>query len=437
MTVSVDLRKRVKEEIAAQIPSLVKLYRHLHAHPELSGQEVRTAARVAQELSAAGCNVTAGVGGHGVVGVIANGAGPVLMLRADMDALPMQEETGLPYASRETAAGPQGKPVPVMHACGHDLHTTNLVGAARLLSAFRSSWNGTLLMVAQPAEEAIGGARLMIQDGLFTRFPRPNWALALHVDPGLPAGSIAIGPGYVTTACQSIDVILRGRPGHGAAPHLGTDPLLMAAHFIIALQAIVSRRTDPREAAVVHVGRIEGGSSRNSIAEKIVLELSLRAQGRESLEHLQKQVEETAAGLSMAFGMGPDLKPELQRVAALTPSVANDPGLCSRLTAVFNEWLGVERLTNCRPLLGSEDFSRFGEVDPPVPLSLFFLGVTPSDSFVRCQGDAVRLPRLHTPVFAPAVEPALSVGMSCFTAAALELLGRPDRQEALSRRCKR
>ena len=195
MTIPSDLKKRVLQEIEAQVPALLNLYRHFHAHPELSGQEAHTARRVAEELSAAGCKVTTGIGGHGVVGLLENGPGPVLMLRADMDALPIQEETGLPYASRETAIGPQGQSTPVMHACGHDLHVTNLVGTARVISGFRDMWNGSLLMVAQPAEEAIGGARLMLQDGLFSRFPLPSCALALHVDPQLPAGTISIGPG--------------------------------------------------------------------------------------------------------------------------------------------------------------------------------------------------------------------------------------------------
>ena len=215
------------------------------------------------------------------MGVLENGPGPVLMLRADMDALPIKEETGLPYASHVIAIGTHGQPVPVMHACGHDLHTTILIGATRVLASLKQNWKGSLLLVAQPAEEAIGGARLMLQDGLFSRFPRPKWALALHVDPGLPAGSIAIGPGYVTTACQSLDVIIKGQPGHGASPHMGTDPILLAAQFILALQTIVSRRSDPRETVVIHVGRIEGGNSRNTIAETVVLELSLRAQGQE------------------------------------------------------------------------------------------------------------------------------------------------------------
>jgi len=311
-----------------------------------------------------------------------------------------------------------------MHACGHDLHTTVLVGAARVLAALRQNWSGSLLLVAQPAEEAIGGARLMLQDGLFSRFPRPNWALALHVDPGLAAGEIAIGPGYVTSACQSIDVTIKGRPGHGASPHLGTDPVVLAAQFILSLQTIVSRRTDPREAVVIHVGRLEGGSSRNSIAEKVVLELSLRAQGQQNLERLVTEVEATLNGLAHAAGIGADLKPELKRAARLTPSVANDPQLCGQLTRVFQGWLGPDRVKNCRPLLGSEDFSRFGEVDPPVPLTLFFLGVTPADLFAQLQNELGRLPRLHTPTFAPAAENALEVGLTCFTAASLELLYR-------------
>jgi amidohydrolase len=427
MTNGSELKKMAMREIKEQVSSLVNLYRHLHAHPELSGQEVQTACRVAEELSAAGCTVTTGVGGHGVVGVLENGPGPVLMLRADMDALPIKEETGLPYASRKIAIGSQGQPVPVMHACGHDLHTTILIGAARVLAALRQNWKGSLLLVAQPAEEAIGGARLMLQDGLFSRFPRPKWALALHVDPGLPAGSVAIGPGYVTSACQSLDVIIKGRPGHGASPHLGTDPIVLAAQFILALQTIVSRRTDPCEAVVIHVGRIEGGNSRNTIAEKVVLELSLRAQGQESLERLVDETSKTLSGLARAAGAGAELEPELRRAAIHTPSVANNPQLCEQLTRVFQDWLGPDSVKNCRPLLGSEDFSRFGEVEPPVPVTLFFLGVTQLDFFAQAKGDASRLPRLHTPTFAPAVDPALEVGLNCFTAASLELLYRPER----------
>jgi len=426
MTISLELKKKALQLIEMQILSLLELYRHLHAHPELSGQEIQTASRVAEEFSAAGFKVSPRVGGHGVVGVLENGPGPVLMLRADMDALPIKEETGLPYASRETAMGVQGQTVSVMHACGHDLHTTILIGAARVLAALRQDWSGSLLLVAQPAEEAIGGARLMLQDGLYSRFPRPKWALALHVDPGLAAGEIAMGPGCVTSACQSIDVNIKGRPGHGASPHLGADPIVLAAQFILAIQTIVSRRTDPREAVVIHVGRIEGGSSRNSIAENVVLELSLRAQGQKNLERLVAEVEETLSGLAQASGVGTCQKPELKRSALLTPSVANDPQLCEQLTSVFQGWLGPEKVKNCRPLLGSEDFSRFGEVEPPVPLTLFFLGTTKPDLFAHIQNDPGRLPRLHTPTFVPAAEPALKTGLTCFTAASLELLYRTE-----------
>lgn len=426
MNASPDFRKILLNEIEKQSPSLIDLYKHFHAYPELSGQELLTARRVAEELQRSGCKISTGIGGHGVVGLVENGPGPVLMLRADMDALPIREETGLPYASRNTAIGTQGKLVPVMHACGHDLHTTILIGTARILTGLRQDWKGTLVLVAQPAEEAIGGARLMLQDGLFTRFPHPNWALALHVDPGLPAGKIAIGSGYVTTACQSIDVIIKGRAGHGAMPHLGVDPIVLAAQFILGIQTIVSRRNDPTKAAVIHVGKIEGGNNRNTIAEKITLEISLRAQGKECLEHLEAQVFETATGLALAAGVGPDLQPELQRAGAYTPSVFNDPGLCSRLTRVFEEWLGKDQVEDCRPMLGSEDFSRFGEVDPPVPLTLFRLGVSEPDIFTKIKDNPNLLSRLHTPTFAPVVERSLTVGLECFTAAALELLNESE-----------
>jgi len=423
MTISADLRTKVRAAIDGQLPSLLSLYKHFHAHPELSGQEVRTAARVAEELAAAGCEVTTGVGGHGVVGLLQNGTGPVLMLRADMDALPIREQTGLPYASRETVTGPDGLTIPVMHACGHDLHTTNLIGTARVLSACREHWKGTLMLVAQPSEEAIGGARLMLQDGLFTRFPRPNWALALHVDPNLPAGTVSIGPGYMTMACQSLDVVIKGRPGHGAAPHLGVDPIVLACQFVMSLQTIVSRRTDPREVAVIHVGRVEGGISRNTIADEVTLELSLRAQGRDRLESLVEAVAETANGIAQSAGLEGDQMPTVLRAAVLTPSVNNDSELARVLTGVFRDWLGVERVkSSSTPMLGSEDFSRFGEVDPPLPLVLFFLGATDPAEFRNLRENPSKFPRLHTPTFSPAVEISLPTGLLGFCSASLALL---------------
>jgi amidohydrolase len=423
MTISEDLKTRIQSAIDGQLPSLLSLYKHFHAYPELSGQEARTAARVAEELSATGCAVTTNVGGHGVVGILENGIGPVLMLRADMDALPIQEQTGLPYASNEIVIGSDGQTIPVMHACGHDLHTTNLIGAARVLSACRENWKGTLMLVAQPAEEAIGGARLMLQDGLFARFPRPNWALALHVDPGLPAGTVSIGPGYATTACQSLDVIIKGCPGHGAAPHLGVDAIVLASHFVMSLQTIVSRRVDPREVTVIHVGRVEGGTSRNTIAEEVRLELSLRAQGQDKLEPLVQAVTEAANGIARSAGLAPDEMPIVRRAAVLTPSVKNDPELTRVLSGVLSEWLGTERVKlSSRPMLGSEDFGRFGEVEPPIPVALFFLGATNSTEFRNLQDDTSRLPRLHTPTFLPAVEISLPVGLLCFCSTSLDLL---------------
>lgn len=423
MTISADLRTKVRAAIDGQLPSLLSLYKHFHAHPELAGHEVRTAARVAEELAAAGCEVTTGVGGHGVVGLLQNGTGPVLMLRADMDALPIQEQTGLSYASREIVTGPDGQTSPVMHACGHDLHTTNLIGAARILSAFRNNWSGTLMLVAQPAEEAIGGARLMLQDGLFTRFPQPNWALALHVDPNLPAGTVSIGPGYMTVACQSLDVVIKGRPGHGAAPHLGVDPIVLACQFVMSLQTIVSRRTDPREVAVIHVGRVEGGLSRNTIAEEVTLELSLRAQGRDRLESLVEAVAETATGIAQSAGLEGDQMPTVLRAAVLTPSVNNDSELARVVTGVFRDWLGAERVkSSSTPMLGSEDFSRFGEVDPPLPLVLFFLGATDPTEFRNLRENLSMFPRLHTPTFSPAVEISLPTGLLGFCSTSLALL---------------
>ncbi len=293
----------VRSRVAQEYPSLFELYKHLHSHPELSFQEVQSAARVADELRKAGCEVTTGVGKGGVVGVLRNGAGPTLLVRADMDALPVKEQTGLPYASTVTAKDAQGKVVPVMHACGHDIHMTWLVGAARVLGQIKNQWQGTLVFIGQPAEEAVGGALSMLKDGLYQRFPRPDFCFALHDDAELAAGSVGYAPGYSGANVDSVDITVHGVGGHGAYPHKTKDPVVLAAEIILALQTIVSREVQPGEPVVVTVGSIHGGTRRNIIPDEVRLELTVRSYKEEARQQTLAAIKRIVRGQALAAGI--------------------------------------------------------------------------------------------------------------------------------------
>ena len=289
-------RELVQSQVAQEYPGLLELYQHLHSHPELSFQEVQSAARVAEELRKAGCEVTNGVGRGGVVGVLRNGPGPTVLLRADMDALPVKEQTGLPYASTVTAKDAQGKEVPVMHACGHDIHMTWLVGAARVLGQIKDQWRGTLVFVGQPGEEAYGGALGMLKDGLFERLPHPDFCLALHDDAELAAGTVGYTPGYSGANIDSVDIIVHGVGGHGAAPHKTKDPVVLTAQIILALQTIISREVKPGEQAVVTVGSIHGGTRRNIIPDEVRLQLTVRSYKEEVRQQTLAAIKRIARG---------------------------------------------------------------------------------------------------------------------------------------------
>ena len=405
----------------APLPSeeagLGELYRALHAAPELSMQETATAARLAGRLRALGFEVTEGVGGTGVVGVLRNGEGPVVMLRTDLDALPVEERTGLPFASRATGKGEDGAPIPVMHACGHDLHMTAWTGAATLLARAKGLWRGTLVMVGQPAEEKGAGAARMLKDGLFTRFPRPGYAVALHVTPELPSGSVGVTPGPAFASVDSVDLTIHGKGGHGAMPHRTVDPVLIAARTVVALQALVSREKDPFEPAVVSVGSFQAGSKHNVIPPEARLKLTVRAYREETRKRLLDGIRRVAAGESIAGGAPKE--PDLAIVES-TPGVVNDVALTERLRAAFAAALGAADVVSFPPASVSEDFSYFGREG--VPASLFWLGVAEPAALERARTDGRALPPLHSAEFAPDVAPAIRAGVAALVAGALELL---------------
>jgi hippurate hydrolase len=406
------------EWIEDNLPSVVEFYKQLHAHPELSYKEQETSATLANELRNVGAEVTEQVGGFGVVGILKNGDGPVVMLRADMDALPVVEETGLPYASTVRTEDERGATVGVMHACGHDIHMANLVGVARYLAENRDAWRGTVLFICQPAEERGAGAQAMLDDGLFVRFPRPSFALALHVSPIHATGKVAYRAGYAMANVDSVDITIHGRGGHGAYPHTTIDPIVIAARLILDLQTIVSREVKPIEPAVVTVGSIRGGTKHNIIADECHLQLTVRSYAPE----VRKQIHEAIRRKAEAAAQSASAPlPEVE-ISEGTPSLFNDEGLVARLVPVFKQVLGEENVVEGEPVMGGEDFSQFGLAG--VPIMMFSLG---SINEERLSGLIAQSgpPSLHSPVYYPDPEPTLTTGIKTLASAALELLDKP------------
>ncbi|MDD2336216.1 MAG: amidohydrolase [Geobacteraceae bacterium] len=414
---------RISIQVHDLYPSLFDLYTHLHANPELSGQELQTSRCIAGQLRAAGLQVTEGVGGHGIVSVLENGEGPTVLLRADLDGLPVEEKTGLPYASmaRGLLAG-KGE-VGLMHACGHDVHMTVLVGAARILVKNMDLWQGTLVLVGQPLEEVGAGARAMIEDGLFTRFPRPDFALALHVTPSLAAGSVGLREGLFWAGCASLDIIIRGIGGHGSRPHETKDPIVMAAETVLLLQTIVSREISPIEPAVLSVGSIHGGTKGNIIPEEVVLQLNYRYFSDATARHLRSAIERTTRGVAIASGIPEERMPILIDQYS-GPPITNDPELARRMFSAFRRALGNEHVIHTERYTFSDDFSQFGMHEPGIPLCYFLLGTAGNVCDAEETVIDAASPGIHNPSFAPLPEPSIKTGVKAMVAAILEILPR-------------
>lgn len=403
---------------------LGELYKQLHASPELSFDEVNTAKRMAAELRAAGFAVTAGVGGHGVVGVLKNGKGPTLMIRADMDALPIEEKTDKSYASTVIAQGRDGQPTPVMHACGHDIHMSVFVGTARHMNTAKADWRGTLVMVAQPAEERSGGAKAMLADGLFEKFPRPDYNLAIHVASDMAAGNVGAVAGYFMANVDSVDILVRGIGGHGAYPNRGKDPVVLAAELVMALQTIVSREISPLEPAVVTVGSIHGGKQHNIIPDAVKLQLTLRSYSPQVRDQTIAAIRRLTQHMGRAHGLPDDLLPVVTVLDEHTPAAYNHPELTKRMLDVFANTLGEQHVVPVVKEMVGEDFGRYGTVTPEIPSLMFRLGTVEPQQLARAQGQGDTLPGLHSAYFAPDFEPTIATGVATMTAAAMELLKR-------------
>ncbi|MDX1384743.1 MAG: amidohydrolase, partial [Thermoanaerobaculia bacterium] len=422
----------VADRAEAELDGLLSLYRELHARPELSFQEKETAATLAGELRGLGFTVTEGVGdydepgltAYGLVAVIENGEGPTVMVRTDLDGLPVAEKTGLPYASRHTGLDDEGREVATMHACGHDLHMTAFVGTARLLTATRDRWSGTLVMIGQPAEERGAGARAMLADGLFERFPKPDYALALHTHAGLASGRIGLVPGYAMANVDSVDIRVRGRGGHGAYPHTTKDPVTLAALIVTGLQTVVSRQVSPFDPAVITVGSIHGGTKHNVIPDEVRLQLTVRSYRPEVREYLLASIARTARETALAAGFPEELLPEVVVREETTPAVFNDPDLVARLERVFTTALGAEAVTRVEPVMAGEDFARY-HLEGGIPAVLFWLGAIAPERVRAAADGGAPLPSLHSSELAPLAPPAIRAGVIAMTSAVLDLMA-PD-----------
>jgi amidohydrolase len=407
-------------ELAQIGPQLAELYQDLHRHPELSLQETRTAGLVAERLRGSGYEVTEGVGGTGVVGLLRNGPGPVVLLRADMDALPVEENTGLPYASTVRALDDEGRETPVMHACGHDVHTTCLLGAAALLARGADTWSGTLVLAFQPAEEIGRGARAMIEDGLFERFPRPEIILGQHVV-AAPAGIIAHGTGPLMSASDTVHIVLRGRGGHGSLPHSAIDPVLMAAHVVVRLQGIVAREVRPGEAAVVTVGKLHAGTKSNIIPDTAELDVNVRTFAEPVRAAVHAAIERIVRAEAQASGAVQE--PEFSWETGM-PVLISDPDATRTTIEAFGREFGAARLHQIGPITASEDVGILGQA-AKAPTVFWFIGGTDPAVAIPAflEGRLDQLPANHSPEFAPIIEPTLSTGVQTLVTAALTWLG--------------
>ena len=415
----------------AELPSLLAIYKDLHAHPELSTHEERSAAFVAKELKAAGCEVTEHVGKYdkpgatcfGVIGVMKNGKGPTVAIRTDLDALPVHEETGLPYASTVTTKNDAGQEVSVMHACGHDIHMSTFIGTARALGKLKDKWRGTIIFIGQPAEETVGGARALLKDGLYTRWPKPDYVLGLHDDAEIATGQIGVTEGYCYANVDSVDVTVRGVGGHGAYPHKTKDPIVLAAGMINAWQTIASRENNPVDPIVVTVGSIHGGTKHNIISDEVKMQLTVRTYKQEVRDRVLAAIDRIAKGIATTAGIPEDRMPIVQvEKDQYTPATYNNPELTKRVSAAMKSAIGADNVLVKDPTMGGEDFSEYSLPDHSIPAFMFNVGAVDPAKAAESKKTGAPLPSLHSSKFAPVPEPTIRTGLIGMVSAVLELM---------------
>ena len=429
---SIFAQEQPVEKIAqGELPSLLAIYKDIHSHPELSTREEKTSALVAKELRATGCEVTENFGKYdnpnlkcyGVIGIMKNGPGPTVLVRTDMDALPVEEDTGLPYASKVTTKGDDGREVHVMHACGHDAHMSAFIGTARALQRLKERWSGTIVFIGQPAEETAGGARALLKAGLYNRFGKPDFALGFHDKADLQTGHIGVTPGYTYANVDSVDVTVRGIGGHGAYPHKTKDPVVLAAEMINAWQTIASRENNPLDPIVVTVGSIHGGTKHNIIPDEAKMQLTVRTYKSEVRDRVLKAIDDMAKGIASAGGVPADRTPIVNVLKdQFTPATYNNPDLTKRLVGVWKNVLGADNVEIVDPTMGGEDFSEYSLPDHSIPAVDFHIGAVDPEKIAQFKREGKELPSLHSSKFAPVPEPTIRVGIIGMTSAVLELM---------------
>ena len=423
------LNTDLKPTVEAQLPALIETYKDFHRTPELSHHEEHTSAKLAEDLRKLGYKVTEHIGKYmdgtpawGIVAILENGPGPRLLIRSDMDALPVEEKTGVDYASTVKTKNPDGQTTGVMHACGHDIHMTVLLGTAKELVEMKSKWHGTVMLVGQPSEETIDGARAMLADKFYDRFGKPDFVLAEHDDGGTAAGDISIKGGPLLASSTSIDVTMRGVGTHGSRPEGGKDPILLAAEFVVLAQSIVSRQVDPQQPAVLTVGTIHGGLKRNIISEEVKMGLTLRTYSDKVRDQIIAAVRKTAEGVAIAYSMPADRMPIVTvSDSEITPATINDAPFAERLQKVAVETLGAEHVKTSKAVMGSEDVGQFS-LGGTIPTVMFWVGASSPEKLAESAKTGVPLPMQHSPLFAPVYEPAIRTGVTAMTAMALDIL---------------
>ncbi|WP_447953311.1 amidohydrolase [Sphingopyxis chilensis] len=412
-------------EVERQMPSLMAIYQDLHAHPELSFMEVRSAGILAAEARKLGFKVTERVGGTGIVAVMENGPGPVVMVRADMDGLPVTEQTGLPGASKVRVTTKEGVETGVMHACGHDTHMAAWIGVARLMAANKAKWSGTLVMIGQPAEERGAGARMMLEDGLYTRFPKPEYVLAFHDAAQFPAGKIGYTPGYALANVDSVDILVKGVGGHGAYPQATKDPIVLASRIVGALQTLVSREISPLDSAVVTVGSFHAGAKHNIISDEARLQLTVRSYSDTVREHLLDGIARIAKGEAIAAGVPEDRMPVVTvQKDEYTPATFNTVDFTQEMAAFLKTNFGDDRVVQMPPVMGGEDFSRFGREDKSIKSLIVWVGGVPHAEYDAAKKEGRTLPSLHSPFWAPDAPAVISTATEALTAMTMKLLAK-------------
>tara|TARA_B100000686_G_scaffold122309_1_gene129553 strand:+ start:813 stop:2123 length:1311 start_codon:yes stop_codon:yes gene_type:complete len=418
---SFNIKNEFKSYLEKDIPYLKNLYLNIHQNPEISLMEKETSIKLADELKKIGFDVTENFGGYGIVGVYKNGNGPTILYRTDMDALPMEEKTELPYASKVITKNFDGNDVGTMHSCGHDMHMTVWTGTARALVERKDDWNGTIIMIGQPAEEIGAGAAMMLKEGLFEKFPVPNYGIALHSSPTIPSGKVGFGKGYIMANTESVDIKVYGQGAHGASPHMSIDPIVTASVIIMELQTIVSRNINPLDDAVITVGSIKGGTKHNIIPDEVDLQLTIRTYKEEVRNLIHKRIKEICNGVASSMGLEKSRWPKVVIPDTFTPANYNDEKLVDMMKKVSISAIGDENVVVSEPQMVGEDFARYGSTDHDIPTVMYWLGTVPKERIEKYNLGEYALPALHSPFYYPEIENSIRTGVLVSTESLIEL----------------